>query len=115
MPTIEVWGVSDVSQAKMLRLRDAIVQACVDIPELKLSPSLVSVFIPTDRIGYGPHDVAIVRIRDVCITPERTWNVLRMLRERIGVLVCEVLQCTVEVPPIQMVPGEDVLLFKPQL
>ena len=111
MPFFEVWGVSSEAPATLCQLRDAIVEVCIGIEELHLSAQDVSVFIPTDVIGSDPNGVAIVRIRDLFRTHERTTEVLERFSAIIGAAVFSVLGMQwkkVEIPVVETVEPDSV-------
>lgn len=111
MPVVEIWGVSGESQATLKQLRAAVVETCVGVEELRISDKDVSVFIIPDTLGSDPNGVALVRIRDLFRTHDRTTEVLEMLVALIGATVLSVLGTEwkkVEIPVIETIDPDSI-------
>lgn len=122
MPIITVWGLSEISERRMIKLYENIQEAVVfGIKELELMPKDVTVLFPPDKMAYGLGDEIIVFVDGLFEKPERTDEVRSRLAEKIGKEIKffferHTSEYEVEKPPIKMPKSIEVFIrpFNPK-
>jgi energy-converting hydrogenase Eha subunit A len=84
MPIVKVWLLPTKKEAVLMAILKAITDTILEIPELQLRKSDITIIFPTDLLKNGLGEEIIVEITGLYEKPERTPQVLQNLAQKVG-------------------------------